>query len=432
MPRPPGSPRVEIATARLANGLRIVAVRLPWAHRVVVDAEIRVGSRFETRATNGLSHFLEHMLFRGIPGNASAQSQAHAFESLGATLSAATSADHGSLVLSTPRVSFDAAQELFGRVFTSPVFSDLEVEKGIVREEINEGLDDRGRSVDPDEILRAAVFGDHSLAFPITGTARHLERFDRRALRAHHGRHYRGRATVVAVAGPLDPERAVRAVEEALGRLAPGRTRRASPPRLGRRGRFRFVPSTTSQTELRVGFVAPGRGDPASTATELLLRTLDDGTSTRLYRRLCDERGLCYQVSAHYEPYEDVGLFDVAVEAANERATELLGELLQLLAELRDRGPTDEEIAKAKARYRWQAEEALDDPGHVAELFALGELHGIGATLTERVSRIDAVSRDAVRDAAATILARARMFVVAVGAQGKRAAESLAARARRF
>ena len=184
----------------LPNGLRVVAAQVATVHRVVISAHIKVGSRFETEADNGVSHFLEHMMYRGTARHRTAHAQALAFEELGGTLVAATGAESGTMTVAVPAENLEPALLLFAEVFRQPLFDGIEVEKGIVREEILEHLDERGNQVDPDDLLREVMFRGHSLGRPIVGTLEQLNRFDREILGRHHRAHYTALGTVVAIA----------------------------------------------------------------------------------------------------------------------------------------------------------------------------------------------------------------------------------------
>jgi zinc protease len=152
--------------------------------------------------------------------------------------------------------------------------------------------------------------------------------------------------------------------------------------------------------------------------------------STRLYRRICEDQGLCYDVGASYEAYEDSGLVALGAETAHERADVVLTELLAIARDLRERGPTDAEIDKAKARHRWQLLESLDDSEDLAEYVAEQRLVDGVKTLAERRDRIDAVTRGEVRDAAERLFDPAARGTVVVGMQSKKARERLASIAR--
>lgn len=421
----------QIAT--LDSGLTVVVVPMPGVHRVVLDAHLRVGSRYERADENGISHFLEHMLYRGTPRHPSAHAQALAFERLGGTLVAATYVDHMSMAISVPPENFEAVLPLFCEVYRQPIFDGLDIEKSIVREEILEGLDDDGHDVDADNLVRELVFGSHPLGYPITGTIDKLDRFDLDLLKRHHAAHYHGRATVLAVAGPVDAERTLEQVEQCFRGLGPGGHLHVAAPEAQREPRFSFVRyPASSQTALRVVFHAPGENDVDEAATELLLRTLDDGMSTRLYHHICDARGLCYDVSAGYEAYSDTGLVELAAESAHEHAEQVLHELFEVLRDLRDNGPSEEELERAKQRFGWQLTEMLDDPGEVADFFALGQLTGVARTPAERLEQLLGVTREHVRAAAQRIFRRQNVGVVAVGLLSRRTQDALERRTHDF
>jgi predicted Zn-dependent peptidase len=407
----------------LSNGLRVVLVAQPTVHRAVAALFLRVGSRFETASDNGVSHFLEHMVFRGTKTMPTAHDQALAFERLGGTLYAATHVDHGVMSVSVPPKNLEPVLSLLAEVTMEPRFSDLEIERGIVREEILEDLDDDGRQIDADNISRALMYDDHPLGFTITGDVASLSRFDEPLLRAHHRRHYTASNAVLCIAGKLDDgtgaspvDRWVRTIERQFGAMPAGeRVAAVAPPQRQKRARFSFVENQASQTDVRVAFRALGERDPREPAVEMLLRVLDDGMSTRLYERVCDRLGLCYDVSGMFEAYEDDGVIDVAAGAAHDRAERVVHEILSLLRELGEHGPRPDELAKARDRHGWSVEAMLDDPEGMAGFYGLAALAGIARTPEARHEELTAVTCEDVRAAAREVFRADRLSVVAVG-----------------
>ncbi len=423
---------IRATTTTLANGLRVVAVPMPRAGRVVLDARLPAGPLYETPETNGVSHFLEHMLYRGVPGLPTAHELSVAIETRGGSLEAATYVDHGALVLSAPREHFEALLAIYADVFQRPVMSDLAVEREIVREEILEELDDEGRQIDADNLVRAAAFEAHPLGMSITGEAEQLGVFDEAALRTHHRRHYVARATVIAVAGALDPEAATAAVARAFAALPKGRVPAAPKTPTQEAPRVRHVANVSSQTSLRVALRAPASRDPREPAMELLLRTLDDGMATRLYARLCDELGLCYDVGAVYEAHRDAGLVTLGVETQHSRVARVFDEVLDVLQRLREEGPSQAELDKAKARHRWQLLDLTESPQDVAEYCAAGVLMGGGRDPAERQALLDAVTLAEVRAAAETFLTTKGLTALTVGEATSRTQERITRRLERF
>lgn len=404
----------------LSNGLRLAAVPMPHMHRSVLEAQIRIGSRFESPSDNGISHFLEHMLYRGTPRYPSAHEQALAFETLGGTLQAATAKDFGSMQIALPPERFLDVLPLVSEVYQEPILSGIEIERGIVQEEILETLDEAGNLIDADDLLGSVVFPNHPLGLPITGLPEQVRSFDPARLRRHHDTFYVAHGTAIVAAGPFDPEQVLRELERLFGTLQPGVRLEVGAPREQSAPAFKFVSHGASQTSLRLGFRAPSFLDPREPATQLLVRVLDDGLSTRLYEHICDRRGLCYDVAAIYEAYEDVGLLDLSADSANERAAEVLEELFNVVNRLRDEGPTEAELDKAKRRHTWQLGMMLDDPEDVASHFAMSELTGTLQHPAERRDQLAAVTREQVVAAARELFAPSRLNVVAVGAQNKK------------
>ncbi|WP_438020134.1 pitrilysin family protein [Sorangium sp. So ce315] len=400
----------------LSNGLKVVLVPQPQVHRAVASLYLRVGSRFEVQQNNGISHFLEHMVFRGTPTLPSAHAQALAFERLGGTLYAATHVDHGVMSISVPPANLDPVLALLGEVTTSPRFTAIEVERGIVREEILEDLDDEGRDIDADNNARALMYERHPLGFTITGGIDALDRFDEPMLRAHHARHYTAANAVLCVAGRFDPDACARLVEQHFGAMPRGEQVPVTPPPNGqKKPRFRFIENQSSQTELRVAFRGVSERDPREPAVEMLLRVLDDGMSTRLYERICDRLGLCYDVSGMFEAYEDDGVVDIAAGVQHDRATVVIREIFALLRELAETGPREDELAKARDRHLWSVEAMQDDPEATAGFYGLSALADIARTPEARHGELARVTVEDVRDAARALFRPERLTVVAVG-----------------
>ncbi len=402
--------------ATLGNGLRVVVTPRPSLHRVSVGFFVAVGSRYETEADNGISHFLEHMLYRGTERHPSAHAQNYAFERIGGSLSATTHADHTHLGVVAPPESLAESMELLGEVVRAPRLGEIDVEKRIIREEILDDLDETGRQIDPDNVVRAAMFGDHPLGYTITGPLEALERFDEPKLRAHLARYYVASNSVLSIAGACDVQEALDLAERHFGALPRGERADpipwAPPKRVVRRT---HVASPGSQTDLRLSWLTPGERDRLGPTIELMLRLLDDGMSTRLYKRLADDSGMVYDCSALWEPFVDVGALDLAAEVSPERLVDVVRSCLDMARELADDGPTDDELEKAKRRHRWSVEAALDHAEELESIFGLAVLFDRPRGFEAIAKRFDAIDREAVREAARAVFRRDGLHLVTVG-----------------
>ncbi len=402
------------------NGLRVEITPQPHLHTAAATLLVRVGARFEPAPLAGISHFLEHMTFRGTARLRSPGAQAAAFEDLGGSLDAATGVDHGTLTVSTLPEHLLEALSLLGEVACEPSLRGVEVERGTVREELLEDYDEDGGLIDPDGLARRMLYGDHPLGSPIAGDLESIERFDRASLRRHHKSHYTRENAVLSIAGNVPSiARIVAVADEAFAALGAGERISALAPPEPRGFVVHTVPTPSSQTSVRLAFRAPGRGTILEPATEILLSVLDGGLSTRLYTELCLTRGLVYDVSATYEPFEEDGIFDVAAETEHERVTEVIEALVTLLSRLRDRGPTDVEVDRARRRHVFARRAALDAPVSAAERAGSERLLSLRAFSAEaRTRALMEVDRSAVRIAAERTLSREHMAVVTVGRAG--------------
>jgi predicted Zn-dependent peptidase len=400
----------------LSNGLRVVVASQPHLHRAHVGLWARVGSRFETLENNGISHFLEHMIYRGTRRVPSAHEVNLAFERLGGSLFASTQVDHGIFSLSLPPDSIDDASSLFGEVLSKPAFLDIDIERGIVLEEILEDLDDEGNEVDADNLSRTLIYPDHPLGFTITGGEKRVRAFDEAGLRAHHARHYTTENLVLAFAGGVDEEHALRLAERDFADLPRGtRIPTAKPLHRQREPRLLVIDNLSSQTDLRVCLRAFAEADPLRPAIDMMMRLVDDGMSTRLYHRLCDSRGLCYDVSAGYDGYEDDGVIDVAAGVQHKRAALVTREILAMFEELAQEGPSETELETARRRAGWDARALADSADETSAFYASGLLFDRFSTPEEHVDELARVTRDDVREVARRVAQPDRLNVVAVG-----------------
>lgn len=406
----------SVAFHTLANGLRVVTIRRPHLHRSVVSAYVDIGSRHETPRNNGLSHFLEHMLFRGTDRHPTAFAVNDAIERLGGSLAAATHGDYTLYDMGVPPEAVEAACALLGSVFTRPVFSQIDVEKGIVREEILESLDDELCEADADNLSRAQVFGRHPLGYPIVGTLANVQRFTERHLRAHLERYYRAGNIVVAVCSPLAHRTVQRAIEHGFAELPPGPSAPASAARVTQhRARVSLHESAGAQTTVRVAFPTPGSDSPLSRAVDVTMRVLDDGMSTRLHRRICDELGLAYEVSAGAELFRDVGVMEVESNVAHGSVGRVVHEVLGMLADLVETGPSPAELQKVKHRFAFELAAMDDEPRELVDYYATGALWGRGRNIDRRRREVLSLTPDDLRHAARIVFTPSRVNVTTVG-----------------
>ncbi len=409
-------PELPCASMTLSNGLRVRLIPLPHLQSATISCFLRVGSRYETLETNGLSHFLEHMLYRGTERHPAAHDLSLAIERLGGTLDAATHVDFTSYDLTLPRETIARGTELLAEVLRQPLLTHMGTEKQIIREEILEELNESGEQIDIDNVSRRLLYRDHPLGFSIAGPLQNLERFAKDDLQRHHRRHYTGPNSVVCIAGAFDEERLVDAIGKCFEGMQEGRPVEPTPRvQNGDQRRFDYVREPGSQTEVQLSFHTPGVKSPLAPVFLLLDRVLDDGLSTRVHRIICEERGLAYDAFAGNDTFEDCGVFDFGASVEHKKAPLLVGTMLALIRELQESGPTEEEVEKAKRRYLWDLQTVRDDPEDAVDFVGTSVLFGLPEQISTIAQQVAAVTGDDIQRAAQKYLNPEHAYLTCVG-----------------
>jgi predicted Zn-dependent peptidase len=416
----------------LPSGLRVVTLETPHLHTALVAAYVRAGSRHETAQTNGVGHFLEHMLFRGSRGFPDPRRMNALVEDAGGNLNGITTRDHGYYYTPIHPDHLDLAIAVLGDMLTRPLLEDMEIERRVILEEMLDEVDETGADIDVDNLAKRELFGAHPLGFKIAGTRETVKGLTRPQLEEHLGQFYVAPNLVVAVAGRVRREEVLGKVEQAFAHLPtrPPLARETAPPPSPGGPWVRLVEHDEAQTEFRLVFPTVAESHPDYPALQLLRRVLDDGLSSRLPFRVVETQGLAYSVQAGLEAYADTGLFEVDAASAPLKAAEVLTSVCEVLSEVASAGVTEEELTRAKRRYRMFLEFAQDAPGELAGWFGATELFRQPESFEERARLLDQQSPEALRAVARRYLTRDRMGLVAVGQRkGFRALERAVAEA---
>lgn len=403
-------------TTTLDNGLAVSTVALPHLHTAVCSLFVKVGARFEAPQDNGLSHFVEHMLFRGTERYPTSLALNTAIERLGSTLHAETGRDSSLFQLALEPAHVPEALELLGELLGRPRFTDIDLERQLVLEEINEDYDEAGIEINADDIARGLVFEDHPLGQRIIGPRTNVERFSIDDVNRHFSAFYGGRNAHLCVAGPIEHGRVVEQAARALAQM-PGGARAevpAAPPK-AKGPRLQHVRDAGSQTALAVVFRAVPELDPKYISLVALQRILDDGMSTRLHYTLADQKGLAYSINAAIEPLADAALFEIAGATANAKVPVLVKELFVLLDGLRAGKMTQDELAKARVRYRYETLASIDDASTMAGWFGGTALYYKPPSLSERLAQMQKVTIDDIVQVAEEVLSPQHLVLAAVG-----------------
>jgi predicted Zn-dependent peptidase len=409
----------------------LVVAPLPYLHTAAIGVFIKVGSRFEDKSNNGLSHFLEHMLFRGTERHPSAYALNLAVEEVGARAYGTTHADMTRFELAVPPESLAPAMAILGDLLCCPLFADIEVEKSIIRQEILESLDEEGRNVNAEDLSRQALFGEDPLGFSIAGNLDNLKHFRIDDLRSHMERYYVAQNMVLSVVGAVSPKDASDLARVHFSNLRTGQPAVGSPPVVTVTGpSHSYVESPGSQTDLRLVFPTFGEVDPRRMALNLLTRVIDDGMSTRLQRRICDEQGLAYEIYALLDQYQDCGVFGIGAAVEHGKISKLVDETLKLLRELTARNVEPDELTKARRRYQWDLQATLDNAEALCVHYGARALFGLESGLSALAEESARVTPEDVLSVARDIIAPDHFVIACVGMLNKRLKKQIESNAR--
>lgn len=409
--------RLRATEDELPSGLRVVTVPAPHLHSAMCAVYVRVGSRHEDEATNGVSHLLEHLFFRGSRRYPDSVKMNAAVEAVGGNLNGATMRDSSLFYTPTHPDGVPVALDILGDMLSRPRLVQLATEKRVVLEEMLDEVDERGRDIDVDNLSKRLLYGRHPLALKIAGTPRTVRALTSRQVRRHFERAYVTGNLVVAVAGPVRHAQVLEHTARAFRHVPPGPALTESAAPVPRRGgpRLRFVKLDESQAEFRLSFPVPPEGHHDATALLLLRRVLDDGLSSRLPFNVVERRGLAYSIGASIELLHDTGTFDVEGACAPKQLGAVIEETLRTLATLRAGAITAEELRRVKRRHAMQLHFMSDAPGELCGWFGGARLFRQPETPAQRIAEAEALSRADLVRVARRHLTADTLVAVAVG-----------------
>jgi predicted Zn-dependent peptidase len=403
--------------SELDSGERVISERVPSVRSVAFGFWIGAGSRDERDDRAGVSHFIEHLLFKGS-SSYSAQDIAEIFDAMGAELNAATSREHTVVYSRVPDAHAEQALDVMTDMVFAPRFADLDQEREVVLEEIAMYEDTPQELVH--DLISEAVFGGHALGRPVIGTAEVISSVSRRAIGAYHRTMYRGGNIVVAAAGNIDHDRLVRL----LGQIE---RRRAAPPAKGPRVRSplvqppppgrRFQRKDTEQYHLCLAAPGIARSDRRRFVASLLDGILGGSASSRLFQEIREKRGMAYSVYSFGSQYTDTGLVGVYVGTRGENVVQCVEIVAEQVAEISAGRLRPGELERAKENLKGRITLSMESTSNRMSRLGKSLITDTELLSFDRIiAEIDAVEPDAVAELAGLLLAPERLSAAGVGA----------------
>ena len=396
---------IEVEEARLGNGLPLVKLRMPGTRAVTVLVAFDAGARTEHAEENGMAHFLEHLVFKGGDKYPTYRDVNNTAERLGAQLNAYTSHDVVAFhVTCRAKAVMEAADLLTDFVANARIDADeLDRERGVVIQEIARDKDQPARVAG--HLIDEAAFGDHPLGRPVLGPTEHLETFSREAILAFRERRWApgpGGAFLAGDLSEVDDER----LAQAFSRFPP----REDPPPVEEAPPFErrvlVEKRDTNQSHLRLHWrPKTNPRDRSQRAALAVYSTLLGGSMrSRLFDEIREQRGLCYAINSYALNHSDTPVLEVASGLDSSKCPEAYQRIREIVVDLAENGPSDEELERARAYAAGSTVLALEGTGAVARR-AAGQKVTFGEVVSPEatIEALDAVTLDDVRQVAAGI-----------------------------
>ena len=398
----------------LGSGLRVVTERVPAVRSAALGLFVGTGSRFETVGEAGLSHFLEHLLFRGTARFESAEID-QKFDSWGAELNAGTDKESTTVYARMLDQHLPEAFDVMADMVWRPSLADLDAERAVVLEEIAMYEDDPQDSVF--DVLGTAVFGDHPLGRAIIGRAEVIRDTPADEIQAFHARHYKPKSVVIAAAGSVDHERVVELAERTLDGLRAGeRADTPEGPPSDPAPHVAFQVKDTEQVHVCLGGVGIDRHDDRRYAARVLDAIFGGLSSSRLFQAVREERGLAYSVYSFTHQYADSGQVGIYLGTRPDNLAEAMTVVASELDRLRRTPITDAELVRARENVKARIVLALESSSARMQRLGASLMYDLPLlALDEITARVDAVTVEDLSALAEELWAPERLSAVGIG-----------------
>ncbi len=399
----------------LPNGLIVLTERMEHLRSVAMGVWIKSGSRCEAAEINGISHFVEHMVFKGTRSRTSLNI-AREMDSIGGNLDAFTGKETICFNVKSLADHVPIALDVLADLVLNPVFASTEIERerGVILEEIK--IDEDNPDVLVHELFTQNFWKDHPLGKPILGTTKTVGRLDQQKLFDYHTASFRGGNMVFSAAGDLEHDAFVEAVSKKFTDLPPGEAAHEMQAPLASARIILQNKKSLEQVQLCMGVPAPKITDDNRFATLILNTVLGSGMSSRLFQTIREERGLAYAIYSDLSPYSDTGSLCVYAGTSANKALDVIDLVLAEFRNLKEVPLSDEELTRAKDQLKGNILMGLESSNSRMANLARQEMYFHQFfTADEIIARIDAVDAGQVQAMAQRLFVSDRIAVTLLG-----------------
>jgi predicted Zn-dependent peptidase len=400
----------------LDNGLRLVTAVMPRTRSVSISFFIGAGSRYEDARRGGISHFVEHMLFKGTKKRPAAAEVCTVVEGVGGIINAGTDKELTIYWCKIAQTHFERALDVLVDILLNSLFDPAEIEKErqVIIEEINMSLDYPAQRVSM--LIDELLWPGHALGRDVAGTRESVASITREMMLGYLSQRYQPDNTVLAIAGDINHKEVVAAVSKAVAGWKRGKQPSAYLPFRGRNGhRVLIEKRDTEQTQLCLALPGISIVHPERFKLDLLNVILGEGMSSRLFTVIRDKLGLAYSIQSYAEHFLDTGAFTIAAGVDNKNLRVAVGAILAELARLKEPIPAGE-LARAKELFKGRLFLRMEDSRSVAGWMGGQEiLTGKIMTVDEVIGRLEAITAGELQKLAEELLVGEKLRLAVVG-----------------
>jgi len=401
----------------LKNGMRVVVVPMKDTNTVTVLTLVEAGSKYEEKNKNGISHFLEHMSFKGTTRRPSPAIIHKELDSLGAESNAFTAQEITAYYAKAEYHQYDRILDVISDMYLNPIFPEAEIqkEKGVILQEIsmNEDLPQR----DVGRLLNKLLYGDQPAGWSVLGPAEVIRDMKREDFIKYRKQHYVAKATTVVIAGKCEPKKVFKDVEAVFKKIpTTPKTPKKKVKEVQKTPQLLIKQKKTDQAHLILGFRAYSIFDKRLPILKVLAAVLGRGMSSRLFHKLRDEMGACYYVHAQTDRYTDHGTFEVAVGVNSKRVNEVVEVIMKELKRFTVELVEDSELKKTKNLMIGRMYLGLETSDSLAEFYGIQEiLKGSIKTPEQSKSEIEQVTAKDIMKVAKEIFQNKNLNLAVIG-----------------
>ncbi len=402
---------------KLKNGLRIILVPQPGGLATTAMVSVQVGSKYETKNINGISHFLEHMCFKGTTKRPRPIDISAELDGLGAQYNAFTAQEATSYYAKVKNENFDQILDIVADMYLNPTFDsrEIEKEKGVIVQELNMYEDTPARRVG--EFFMRLVYGDQPAGWDIGGRKEVIRKITRSDFVKYRSRHYVPQATIVTISGGFKEKNLVKKIGKYFSVLKPGsKSKKLKVKEIQLKPRERVHFKESDQTHLVLGFRAFGIHDERRLALQVAAEILGGGMSSRLFQKIRDELGAAYYVRAEADLYSDHGLFTMAAGVDHAKIEAVIKAGLKEFGRLREELVSEEDLKKAKEHFIGNLYLSLETSDELAYFYGGQEVMGLKLASPQEIARkVSKITASDVRNVMRAIVKNNRLSMALIG-----------------